>query len=210
MSGTVFTIGHSTHSVEDFIALLVQHGITALGDVRSTPYSRYNPQFNREALKPALKERGIQYVFLGAELGGRSADPACYEHGRLCYDRVVRTALFSSGLDRVEKGCRQYKLALMCAEKEPLNCHRTLLLAPELAARGLEVVHIHADGMLESHEHACTRLSAADPGPGLFAAAEAPIALDVSQLRYPLCTATDPSTPPSRVEPPAAHAPDNR
>src|SRR5208282_1520645 len=111
MPDTVFTIGHSTHTQERFISLLSLHGITALCDVRSKPYSRMNPQFNREELKRSLRERGIDYVFLGKELGARSEDPACYEHGKVLYDRLARTDLFRLGLERVQKGMKDYRLA---------------------------------------------------------------------------------------------------
>src|ERR1700674_3398382 len=151
MQEVIFTIGHSTHPQKRFIALLLQHGITALCDVRSKPYSRVNPQFNREELKESLRERCIKYVFLGKELGARSEDPMCYENGKVQYDRLAHTDLFRRGLERVQNGMKDYRLALMCAEKEPLECHRTILIARHLADLGFDVQHIHADGRLESH-----------------------------------------------------------
>lgn len=154
----VFTIGHSTHSAEAFIALLRQHGVEALADVRSSPFSRFNPQFNRETLERVLKSNGIRYVFLGKELGARSDDRSCYDHGRVQYSRLAQTALFQSGIERVLQGAAKYRVALMCAEKEPLECHRTLLVAKVLAAREQRVLHIHADGRLETHEAAMERL----------------------------------------------------
>lgn len=154
----VFSIGHSTHSAETFLALLRQHGVEALADVRSSPFSRFNPQFNREALEQFLKTNGIRYVFLGKELGARSEDRSCYLDGRVQYARLAQTPLFQSGLDRVLHGAARYRIALMCAEKEPLECHRTLLVATGLAARGQPVLHIHADGHLETHEAAMERL----------------------------------------------------
>ena len=158
MAETIFTIGHSTHSQEYFIGLLSRHGITALCDVRSKPYSRINPQFNREELKKSLQECGITYVFLGKELGARSEDPTCYENGKVQYDCLAQTDLFRLGLDRVQKGMKDYRIAIMCAEKEPLECHRTILVARHLAALGLDVQHIHADGRLEDHAAAVNRL----------------------------------------------------
>jgi uncharacterized protein (DUF488 family) len=160
MQDTVFTIGHSTHPQERFIALLRQHSITALCDVRSKPYSRMNPQFNREDLEKALLEQGIQYRFLGKELGARSDDPHCYEGGKVQYDRLAETDLFKYGLKRVLRGMKDgFRIALMCAEKEPLECHRTILVARHLAARGIDVAHIHADGRIESHDAALSRLA---------------------------------------------------
>lgn len=154
----VFTIGHSTHSAEAFLALLRGHGVAAVADVRSSPFSRFNPQFNRENLERFLKEHGVLYVFLGKELGARTDDKTCYENGRVQYGRLAQAPLFQSGLDRVQRGAERYRVALMCAEKEPLECHRTLLVARALVERGLAVRHIHADGHLESHEQALERL----------------------------------------------------
>ena len=160
MQNTVFTIGHSTHSQERFIALLLQHGITALCDVRSKPYSRVNPQFNREGLEQALLTHDIAYRFLGKELGARSDDPACYQDGKVRYDRLAETELYRLGLNRVLSGIKQnFRIALMCAEKEPLECHRTILVARHLVALGLDIEHIHADGRLESHAAALNRLA---------------------------------------------------
>ncbi|NJL18902.1 MAG: DUF488 domain-containing protein [Bdellovibrionaceae bacterium] len=158
MNSPVFTIGHSTHSTEKFLELLRLHDIEVLGDVRSSPYSRFNPQFNRETLQQSLKEQGLLYVFLGKELGARSEDKSCYESGRVRYDLLSRTALFQSGLERVIQGSARYRVALMCAEKEPLECHRTLLVARALDEKGVPVYHIHADGHLETHTDAMERL----------------------------------------------------
>ena len=150
--GAVLTIGHSNHALEKFIELLRRHRVNALADVRSAPYSRFNPQFNREPLAASLKAEGIAYVYLGRELGGRPGDRACYDdEGRILYHRVAATEPFHRGLERVVDGAVRFRIALMCAEKEPLHCHRTLLVAHELDKRGVGVAHIHADGRLESH-----------------------------------------------------------
>lgn len=160
MQQTIFTVGHSTHPLEHFISLLSLHGITALCDVRSKPYSRMNPQFNRDELKKVLPRYGIKYLFLGRELGARSDDPACYEGGKVQYDRLARTDLFQHGLTRIQEGMRRgFRIALMCAEKEPLECHRTILVSRHLAALRIEIQHILADGKLESHSDALRRLS---------------------------------------------------
>ena len=127
---TVLTIGHSTHAPGAFLALLRQYDVTAVADVRSAPYSRFNPQFNREPFAEALGTEGVRYVYLGNELGGRSEDPVCYEDGRIRYDRVAATESFRSGLARVVDGAARHRIALMCAEKEPLDCHRTLPRLP--------------------------------------------------------------------------------
>lgn len=159
-STDVLTIGHSNHAAADFLALLRQHAATAVADVRSAPYSRFNPQFNREALRRALTDAGIAYVYLGRELGGRSNDPACYQDGRIRYDRVAETRNFKDGLRRLETNIAEHRVALMCAEKDPLHCHRTLLVSQALDAAGVTVSHIHADGHSESHTSAMDRLLA--------------------------------------------------
>ncbi|MBK6581937.1 MAG: DUF488 domain-containing protein [Gammaproteobacteria bacterium] len=154
----VLTVGHSTHTIEAFLALLRQHAVTAIADVRSSPYSRFNPQFNRESLEQILKASGIRYVFLGRELGARSDDLSCYENGQVQYARLARTELFQSGIERVLKGAADLRIALMCAEKDPLDCHRTLLVARALADRGVTIEHVLADGQIESHAATMERL----------------------------------------------------
>ena len=155
---TIFTIGHSTHLIGEFIELLRRHKISVVADVRSSPYSRYNPQFNREPLEESLKANGIGYLFLGKELGPRVDDPGCYVNGRVKYSLLAERPAFRVGVERVVRGVERHRIALMCAEKEPLECHRTLLVAQALTARGLRVDHIHADGKLEGHGHALERL----------------------------------------------------
>ncbi len=154
----VFTVGHSNHTLDHFLSLLTQHQVTALADVRSSPYSRFNPQFNREKLATSLRNIGIKYVYLGSQLGGRSDDASCYEHGRIRYERLARKPEFEEGIKRVIAGAENYRIALTCAEKEPLSCHRTLLVGHELTKRGIPVRHILSDGSIESHENAMTRL----------------------------------------------------
>ena len=156
--GIVLTIGHSNHPLDVFVNLLLTHDVTAVADVRSVPYSRYNPQFNRESLEKALKTNGIEYIFLGRELGARSDDRSCYENGRIQYARLARTDLFREGIERVISSTSNYRVALMCAEQEPLECHRTLLVACVLAGRGVVIKHILPDGRLELHESTLERL----------------------------------------------------
>ena len=150
MSNTVYTIGHSTHSAEHFIRLLFEHGITAVCDVRSTPYSRMNPQFNRETLKETLKSNGIAYVFLGQELGARSENPACYVDGKVQYSALADEPSFIEGLKRIKQGMERYVVALLCSEKDPLTCHRTILVCRALRDPAISILHISAEGELES------------------------------------------------------------
>jgi uncharacterized protein (DUF488 family) len=154
----VFTIGHSNHTLEEFLRLLAQHGITAVADVRSVPMSRLHPQFNREELSEALKQAGIAYSFLGKELGGRPQDPSCYVNGQVQYRLVALTGPFQKGIERVLTGARNYRIALMSAEREPLDCHRGLLVSPALEKAGVSVLHILADGSVEAHRETMNRL----------------------------------------------------
>lgn len=163
MNGTslaVWTVGHSNHPIERFVDLLVGAGITAVADVRSRPWSRRHPQYNREALARSLKDSGVAYVFLGGELGARSTDPVAWHDGRVDYERLAAMPSFRSGLDRVEAGAATHRIALMCAEREPLDCHRTVLVSRHLVARGISVMHLLADGGREAHAETERRLLA--------------------------------------------------
>ena len=155
---SLLTIGHSTHSMELFLELLLKHKVSAVADVRSAPYSRYCPQFNKEEFSRSLQEHGIKYVFLGRELGARADDPSCYVNGRVKYSRLAERSAFQKGIERLMTGARDHRIALMCAERDPLECHRTLLVARALDQEGIAVEHIHSDGHLERHGDAMERL----------------------------------------------------
>ena len=154
----LFTIGHSTHSLETFLSLLRSHNITAVADVRSCPYSRFNPQFNRECLAESLDVTGIRYVFLGLELGARRSEPECYVGGKAKYDLIAKSAMFIQGLDRLRRGIESFRVALLCAEKDPLTCHRTILVSRHLRKDAGPIIHIVDEDQLESHEEAESRL----------------------------------------------------
>jgi len=156
----LFSIGHSTHPLGVFLDLLTGAQIDAVADVRSAPYSRRHPQFSREPLAARLQERGIDYVFLGRELGARSPDPDVWQDGRVSFAQLARTPLFRQGLARVGEASRQRRVALLCAEREPLECHRTILVCRALRAPDLDIFHILASGELESHAETERRLLA--------------------------------------------------
>ena len=155
---TIYTVGHSTHTIERFLDLLERNGVTAIADVRSSPFSRHNPQFNKDTLTAELKKRGIAYVFVGKELGARSDDPSCYEGGKVRYGRLAETSVFKAGIERVLSGAQKYRIALMCAEKEPLDCHRTLLVSRVLERHGVSIVHILSGGSTEAQPQTMSRL----------------------------------------------------
>lgn len=155
---TVYTVGHSNHSIEKFVGLLSANAVTAVADVRSQPFSRRHPQFNQERLAAALAQQDIEYVFLGKELGARSEDPSCYENGKVQYGRLAAAPAFKAGIERVLMGAEKFRVALLCAEKEPLDCHRTLLVSRALENSGASIAHILADGSVEPQERTMTRL----------------------------------------------------
>jgi len=154
----IYTVGHSNHPLAHFLNLLQAQAVTLLADVRSTPYSRFNPQFRRDALTEALARQGIEYLFLGEELGARSKDKSCYDEGRVSYRKLAATDLFRRGIDRLLDAAKAHQVAIMCAEKDPLDCHRTILVTRELVKRGESVAHILASGAVESHDQVMQKL----------------------------------------------------
>ena len=165
----LYTVGHSNHAIEVFIGLLKQHGVTAVADVRSRPHSRFQ-QFRKKELERALAEAGIAYVFLGRELGGKRDEPECYVDGVKDYARIARLPIFQEGLKLLDGLAREHAAALMCAEREPLDCHRTILVCRELRGGPFRIRHILADGGIEQHEETERRLlSATGAAEDLFA-----------------------------------------
>ena len=154
----IFSIGHSNHSIDKFLSLLESSKINMVVDVRSAPFSRMFPQFNQDTLKKSLGENLIGYLFLGDQIGGRSNDPEDYLDGQVLYKALAQKEGFKTGIERLKEGSAKYRIALMCSEKEPLDCHRTLLVSQALASRDIPVGHIHADGTVEAHKDALARL----------------------------------------------------
>ena len=145
MSNTVYTIGYSGYhqDMARFVSDLKVHGINVVADVRTSPYSKFSPEFNREAIQAGLRSAGLKYVFMGDELGARPADRHCYVDGAVDYDRIVAADFFKHGLDRVQTGVsRGYVITLLCAEKDPIDCHRNVLVAHSLAKRGIDIKHL--------------------------------------------------------------------
>jgi uncharacterized protein (DUF488 family) len=148
----LYTVGHSNHPFPEFVQLLHRHGIEVLVDARSHPYSKYVAHFNKEELQAALKQAGIRYLFLGAELGGRPTEDEYFdEDGHVLYYRLAQAPLFLGGIARVEAGSQHYRVALLCSEEDPAVCHRHLLVGRVLAERGSRVQHIRGDGTLQAY-----------------------------------------------------------
>ncbi len=132
--GTLFTVGYTSYPQELFIKALKHHQVDVIADVRSAPFSAYYKDFNQDALQACLKQHSILYVFLGKELGARPDDRNVYRDGRVDFDLVRRAPFFLSGLERLRTGLQQYNVALLCAEKDPIQCHRSILICKELCA----------------------------------------------------------------------------
>ena len=154
----VYTVGHSNHQPDAFVELLLQHHIGLVIDVRAQPYSAYTTWFNQEALAGLLQRYGVAYRFEGAALGARPTDPACYAEGRVMYARVAAQPAFAAALNCAVADAGRTPTVLMCAEADPLSCHRSILLGQTLDASGVDLVHIRADGALESQEQLSQRL----------------------------------------------------
>ena len=154
----LYTIGHSNHTIENFIALLKRYGVTCIADARSAPYSRHCPQFNRESLALALQDANIEYMYLGKELGARRVDGYSYDTDRLSFEQIAKTEEFKTGLQRLIAATSEHRVALMCAEKDPLQCHRMILISRHLKKHKVQIKHILADGNIEEHTEAEHRL----------------------------------------------------
>ena len=143
------TVGHSTHALDDFCGLLQGAGIQVIADVRSSPFSGTVPQFNEPAIREGLALVGISYVPMGAELGGRPHGPGLYdEEGHVRYDRLSERPYFRDGIDRLVDGAHRFRVAIMCSEEDPTECHRRLLIGRVLLHRGVGVTHLRGDGRL--------------------------------------------------------------
>lgn len=144
----VYTIGHSDHPTAEFVGLLRRFEIALVVDVRSQPYSRWAHQFNRETLAHDLQSAGLAYQFMGDVLGGRPADPGLYDPGeeRPNYRRMAQAADYRAGIERLIELANNERVAVMCSEGDPFQCHRHLLIAQTLLARGVRVLHVQPDG----------------------------------------------------------------
>jgi uncharacterized protein (DUF488 family) len=148
-ASVIYTIGHSNHTLEKLVELLKKNGIELVVDVRSSPFSRYSPQFNKENIEEAFAKSGVLYEFHGNALGGRPNDPSCYDEHEVNYVRIREKEWFQEGIAYLCWRSSQQTLALLCAEEDPHMCHRHNLVAQALLDRGIRVTHIRASGELE-------------------------------------------------------------
>jgi uncharacterized protein (DUF488 family) len=147
----LLTIGHSNQPADRFMALMQGAGVTAIADVRSVPFSRRFPWFSGRMLAPRLQSADIAYLPFGEALGGRPRDPALYRDGVADYEKMAAAMQFRAGLDRLDEAMGRFRLCVMCTEREPLDCHRCLLVGRALAERGFALGHILIDGTIEPH-----------------------------------------------------------
>lgn len=166
---TILTIGHSSHSVEGFLRLLRSYGIDVLVDVRSSPRSRFVPQFNQEVLRKAVPACGIRYVYFGHELGGRPPTDEYYDdEGFVLYSRIAASPQFAQGVLHLVREAERHRVAVMCSEENPAQCHRRLLIGRVLAQGGACVLHVRGDGRLQSEDDVAREEDAHREQPGLF------------------------------------------
>ena len=157
----IHTVGHSNLSAEGLVGMLKQRGITRVIDVRSTPYSRYVPHFNRDNIRETLERNGAGYTHMGDALGGRPQDDRLYDRdGRADYSLMAQEKTFQGRVRQVEQMAEDSHTLLMCTEADPMRCHRTLLVSQELASRGADIIHLMRDGQQESHEETIEKLLA--------------------------------------------------
>jgi uncharacterized protein (DUF488 family) len=169
---TFFTVGHSNHNVETWLELIRKHSVEVVVDTRSSPYSKYVPQFDKELMQRSLEGSGIRYLFLGAELGGRPANPGYYDDsGHVLYGRLRDDSAFKAAVIRLESGIERFRVALVCGEEDPAHCHRRLLIGRVLTEQGHTMLHIRGDGRIESEETvaAKSKKPLIDTQPALFA-----------------------------------------
>ncbi|MDR6129083.1 DUF488 domain-containing protein [Sphingomonas sp. SORGH_AS_0438] len=154
----LFTIGYSGLEPSSFVELLTSNLIDVVCDVRSTPYSHYKPDFSRVPLRGILNNGGIKYVFMGDQLGARPKDRSCYVNGQATYDRISSADFFKAGLSRLRNGVQSLNLAIVCSERDPIECHRAVLVCRNLPDLSSSIFHIHTNGLIESQKQFDERL----------------------------------------------------
>ena len=156
----IYTIGYGNRSIEQFVEVLREYEIAYLIDVRSSPYSRYKPEFSREPLTDELQRHGIRYVFMGDTLGGHPDDEDCYVDGVVEYEKVKTTDFYGRGIQRLQTAfAQQQSVVLMCSEQKPENCHRSKLIGDTLTTLDISVCHIDENDELRKQEEVIYRLT---------------------------------------------------
>jgi len=151
-ANTLYSIGHGNRSAEELTSLLKEYGIQYLIDVRSSPFSKFNPHFNQNALKFSVEKEGVKYVFMGDVLGGRPEDKTCYDdEGKVDYEAIKTKDFFKQGIERIKIAYeKNIKVALMCSESKPQECHRSKLIGEALRDENISIQHIDEKGKLKT------------------------------------------------------------
>jgi uncharacterized protein (DUF488 family) len=157
----LYTIGHGNRKPDDFLDILKKFGIDYLIDVRSMPYSKFNPQFNQNDLKFFLEKHGITYVFMGDTIGGRPKDKSCYDYeGKVDYEMVKEKDFFQNGMNRLKNAyAKNIHLVLMCSESKPCECHRSKLIGKVLDLEQISLKHIDENGKLKDQKNVIAELN---------------------------------------------------
>jgi len=158
MKNRLYSIGYSKHSLHSFVNTIVKYGINAIADVRSAPFSRFKSEFNKDFLSDYLNPKGIKYVFLGKECGARFSDKSCYINGKAEYKLIAQHEIFQKGLERIREGLKKFNVALMCAENDPIYCHRMILICRNLKQSDIPIYHILNIDDIEAMDKAEGRL----------------------------------------------------
>src|SRR5437016_3956778 len=157
---SLYTIGYGTRTLDEFVRALEGHRIEYVIDVRTAPFSKFKPDFTKELLQLHLERAGIRYLFMGDTLGGHPKDPRCHTDGKVDYDKVRAQPFFQTGLERLKKACaQQRRLALMCSEGRPEQCHRSKLIGEALTTAAVRVCHIDEDGQVLTQQQVIDRLT---------------------------------------------------
>lgn len=152
MTTEIFTIGHSNHLFSPFLKIIQNQDINMVVDVRTSPYSKYSPHFNKNPLKKALEESGIKYVYLGNKIGGKPKNKKFYHDDKLIYHLLEKDKKYQEGLNELIKLAGENRIVLMCSEEDPNHCHRHHLISQSLIKNGFSITHIRANGELEKVE----------------------------------------------------------
>ena len=160
----IYTIGYGARQVEERIAPLQANQIEYLLDVRSKPYSSYKPEFSKSALMSNLESHGVRYIFMGDTIGGQPIDETCYTDGKVDYAKLSHKSFYLEGIERLKSASHKgQRVALMCSEGKPENCHRSKLIGQTLTAEGVEVLHIDEQNMVLSQKEVLLRLTGGQP-----------------------------------------------
>jgi uncharacterized protein (DUF488 family) len=157
---SIISIGYSRRSMEEFTKALVEHGVRYLIDVRTKPFSKHSPDFNRESLQAALKKAGIKYVFMGDAVGGLPSDPECYTDGKVDYSKAASSEIFKTGLERLIKASNlSVNVSIMCSEMKPEQCHRSKLIGEELLKKGIGINHLDENNIVRTQGEIINRIT---------------------------------------------------